>query len=120
MNAQVKPKQWTEMKTIIALLLTMVALLMGNTIIGVTNTINGSNRETRLTKVEENYVRTSDLVWISNTWAAEAESMMLYARKDSASAVKAHKLYNDLRKEMFQIMLGNRGSDGTSTNATGQ
>jgi hypothetical protein len=115
MNAQ--PKKWTEMTTVIGLLVAMVALQMGSTILSVTNSVKGADRENRLQKIEDTYVRTEDLVWVSNTWQAETESMMLYARKDSASAAKAHQIYNDLRKEMMQIKLNTRGA-GATTNGS--
>ena len=110
MNAQ-PVKKWNEMTTVIGLLIAMVALQMGTMVLSVTNSVKGANREERLIIVEQQYVRVADLIWLTSTWEAQTEAMMLYARKDSASTAKATKIYNDLRNEMFRIKTTTRSGE---------
>ena len=105
------PSKWSQTTTIIALLIAMVGLQMGGLILGITNSVNGHNRETRLQTVEDNYVKKKDLAWVLKTYDAEVESMMLKARQDSAAAFQIHKIYTTLRNEHFEIKMDEaRGS----------
>ena len=114
MNAQ-PVKKWTEMTTIISLMIGMVVFQLGNTVIGVTNTINGANRQVAIDEIKQNYVTKDELVWLYKSSQEEVKTMMLYARRDSVSAMKAHEIYSELRNEMFRMMLDRSRGSGEAT-----
>jgi hypothetical protein len=75
-------------------------------------TINGSNRQKTIDLIKDQYVTKDEIVWLYKSSQDAVTTMMLYARKDSASSMKANQLYNDLRQEMFKMMIGrDRGGD---------
>jgi len=101
----ISQSKWSSMTTIIALLIGMVGLQMVNMGLSVTNSVHGADREQRLVKGEDNYLPKKDALWFFRTYDEEHRSMMLFAIRDSASAIKAYELYHGLRNELFEIKL---------------
>jgi hypothetical protein len=100
--------KWEWNKWVIGLLFLLTAATATNSAF---NTI----LMVRVNKIQEEYVRSEDVIWFMRTYDAEKKTMILYAAKDSLkaeAAIKASDLYNELRNEAFKIMLNTRGASG--------
>jgi hypothetical protein len=95
--------EWS--KWIIGLLFLMMAATA-------TNTAINSSLLVRVNKIQSDYVTSPEVVWFLKSYDAEKESMILFAAHDSIkgdAAIKASRLYNDLRNEAFRVMINSRG-----------
>jgi hypothetical protein len=77
-----------------------------------TNSAINTSLIIKVNKIQSEYVTSPEIVWFLKSYDAEKESMILFAAHDSIkgdAAIKASKLYNDLRNEAFRVMINSRG-----------
>jgi hypothetical protein len=106
------------MKWVIMLLVALVGLQMGNLVIGVTNSVNGANRQKQIDTIKDDYMPYILVINFMESFQAQLEEAGVYARKDSAAFSRASEKYNKLRLQWMRDMKTTRGGDSGATMAS--
>ena len=120
MNARpIKPQEKTSalesIKTVILLLITLVAFQFGNMILGVTNGINGSHRQEQLDRIQQNYMPWILAIDFLELTQAQTDEFIAIIKDDYPRIEEANNKFKNLRSRWIEDINGVRGGSSESS-----
>ncbi len=112
-------KKWTEIKSVIGLLVAMVGLQLGTVIATTINTVEARQLKETVTKINQEYMPYILAIDFMQSFQDQLLMAGVLARKDSASFMIVSQKYDDLRLQWMRDLKVVRGFNNKVSSSNG-